>query len=336
MDATAEPASCRDRRRPRRRRGTLLLRLLGIGGLAGVAALVGLYLHAGSYGLHVLLRHGGTYWIRVDKSSRRLSPSMRLALGGAPPAVAGTFAWRTVAAGFEVADLPAVADGGVVDHLLLARIDPARFRFVVRNAPDGDTGLDQWMTRLGAVLVVDGSYYARDGRPATPVLSNGRRLGPQAYDARAGAFVAGARFTGLRDLAHLHWSDAFDGADDALVSYPLLVADGAARVTRSSGWLANRSFVGQDRAGRIVIGTTTDGFFALDRFARFLHEAPLDLDLALNLDGGPVASQAISLNGYERRTHGRWEAQVRGDRVSLLTWPFGTVAMPVVIAVLPR
>jgi hypothetical protein len=93
---------------------------------------------------------------------------------------------------------------------------------------------------------------------------------------------------------------------------------------------------GADAADRIIIGTTTDAFFPLDRFARFLLNAPLGLTLALNLDGGPVASQGVSLNGFERRTYGRWEAQVEDTRVSLLTWPYGTVAMPIVLAVFPR
>ena len=86
----------------------------------------------------------------------------------------------------------------------------------------------------------------------------------------------------------------------------------------------------------MIVGATTDAFFSLDRFARFLLHARFGLVLALNLDGGPVAGQAIALNGFERRTYGRWEAQLRGDKVSLLTWPCGMVAMPIVVAVFPK
>ncbi len=223
-----------------------------------------------------------------------------------------------------------------VDHVLLARIDPGHFRFVVRNASNGDKDLDQWMSQLGAALVVNGSYYAQNGEPDTPFLSDGAWLGPQSYDAKAGAFVASPTFTGVRNLDHTDWRTAFQGADDAMVSYPLLVAGGHAGVAHPSRWLANRSFVGQDAEGRIIIGTTTDAFFTLDRFAHFLLDAPLGLTLALNLDGGPVASQGIMLNGFDRRTYGRWEAQVDGGRAKLLCWPYGTVAMPVVLAVFPK
>jgi hypothetical protein len=122
-----------------------------------------------------------------------------------------------------------------------------------------------------------------------------------------------------------------------MVSYLLLVADGTSRVARSSRWLANRSFVGPDGEGRIIIGTTTDAFFSLDRLAHFLLDARLGLTIALNLDGGPVACQGISLNGYKRKTYGRWETQVEGDRAQLLmTLPYGSIPMPVVLAVLPK
>ena len=304
--------------------------------MLATGALGGVWAYAGVYGLHVLFRHGGTWWVTVGSDSAWLSPSMRLALAAAPVATPGEVRWRPVAAGFDAADLPAVVGGHDVDHVLLARIDPTRFRFEVRTAYAGDVGLDQWMSRLHPALLVNGSYSAQDGRPATPVLSGGSLLGPRSYDARAGAFVSSPTCSGVRDLADTDWESAFQGAQDAMVSFPLLLADGASRVPQPSRWLANRSFVGQDGEGRIIIGTTTDAFFSLDRFARFLLDARLGLSLALNLDGGPVASQGILLNGFERRSYGRWEAKVEGTRARVLMWPYGTVAMPVVLAAFPR
>jgi hypothetical protein len=115
----------------------------------------------GTYGFNVLFRRGGTYWIHLNADDPRLSPSMRLALRN-PPAVAAarTLAWKEIDKGFEVAELPVMANGGEVDRILLNRIDPARFRFVVRNAADGTMGLDEWEHALPkAVLIVNGSYY---------------------------------------------------------------------------------------------------------------------------------------------------------------------------------
>ncbi len=168
-------------------------------GLALASGIVGsVWVYAGSYGLHVLFRHGGTWWVPVGIDSAWLSPSMRLAFAAAPVAIPGKVLWRDIAAGFQTADVSALVGDRDVDHVLLARIDPARFRFEVRTAFTGDMGLDQWMSRLHPILLVNGSYFAQDGRPATPVLSDGSLLGPQIYDARAGA---------LRQLTRPDWGE---------------------------------------------------------------------------------------------------------------------------------
>lgn len=197
--------------------------------------------------------------------------------------------------------------------------------------------LDQWMAALDAVLVMNGGYYGRDGTPATPFLSAGTLLGPKAYDAEGGAFVAAEGFAEIRNLDGSDWHQAFLGADEAMVSSPLLF-DRSRRVPAmtDSRWLANRSFVAKDWRGRILLGTSTDAFFSLARLSVFLQQAPLGLRVALNLDGGPVACQGIQIDGFNRRVYGKWELQAQGSDLRLLTWPYGSIAMPIVLAVLPK
>jgi hypothetical protein len=139
-------------------------------------------------------------------------------------------------------------------------------------------------------------------------------------------------------LHHENWKDLFKTARYAFVSYPLLVAPERYRVKSGARWLANRTFVGQDRSGFIILGTTTDAFFSLERLALFLKEAPLDLVLALNLDGGPVACQGISIAGYVRDFCGQWELNDEGGKLRVLSSVTGQrrAGLPIVLAALPR
>jgi hypothetical protein len=252
-----------------------------------------------------------------------------------PQARSGVLAWQRIADGFDTGELPVLAGDDEVDRILLARVDPNRFRFETRSAPDGNKQLADWMAETGTVMVINGSYYARDGSPDTPILSKGVRLGPSRYVAEHGAFIASEAFTGIRDLAIQDVQAAFAGEHDAMVSYPLLIApDGSSRVKKDSGWLANRSFIAQDRDGRILLGTTKAAFFTLARLAAFLREAPLGITVALNLDGGPVACQGIALGGFTRRFCGRWEYAFHHGQGQLLTWRwggFGRWALPLVL-----
>ncbi|WP_141584013.1 phosphodiester glycosidase family protein [Actinomadura sp. WMMA1423] len=311
--------------------------------LAAAAAVGGAYWTAdGWYGVNVLLRRGASIWVDVSPDDSRLSPGIRLSLAGRrTPDAAEPVRWRQVAGGFDVAELPVRVGGRPVDALLLSRIDPARYRFRVLSRPAGDREVGDWMSATGAAMVVNGSYFARDGSPDTPVVSDGRRLGPTSYRATHGAFVVGG--TGgarLADLAGTDWRRATEGASQAMVSYPMLLgADGRSRTGgQDERWLANRSFLGQDAAGRIIVGTTRDAYFSLHSLAAFLPRSGLDLRLALNLDGGPVACQKVSAGAYRRDFCGRYETAVHDGRLQLLRplVDFRRNGLPIALVAVPR
>lgn len=318
-----------------RARAGLLRRALLYTFILGVVAFATIYLYTGWRGFQILIRRGGTKWLVVTPDDPRLSPSMRLALTSAPAAEAGPFIWSERAPGLEVGELPVLVAGKEIDRILLTRVDPARFRIEVHNAPAGDKDLDGWMKSLGAVLVINGSYYERDGTPSMPMVCSGVRRGPRAYDAKNGAFVMRGRTAEIVDLRSQSWQEAFKRAHDALLSYPLLLAADGTHVAKETRWLANRSFVAQDADGRIIFGTTRDAFFSLYRLASFLERSPLRLTLALNLDGGPVACQGVAINGFKRDFCGAWEVQTQGDTLRLLRPMFGhgRWELPVVVAV---
>ena len=192
---------------------------------AAVLVCVGIRAFEMATGASVLVRFSSAVWIPVSPKASWLPRGMRLALQDPPPeAEPGALHWREVYPCFEVGELSANVGTEEVDRLLLARIDPARYRFVVHNDPQATRGLDGWMRSLDAVLVVNGSYFARTGLPSTPVVSEGRTLGPSRYDGVHGAFVASGDRAEIRDLADIDWRRALANADNALVSYPLLLA----------------------------------------------------------------------------------------------------------------
>lgn len=312
--------------------------LSGLGVVIALIACVPIYERI--TGTSIFVKHGSSLWLSADANTPWLPAPMRRALRGPPPqATPGAMEWRTVAAGFDVAELPALVDGAEADRLFLARVDPTKFRFIVRTDPSGRHNLDGWMRNTGAALVINGSYFGRNGGPSTPVVIDGALQGPSDYTSSHAAFVSSSASTGIADLAGQDWRAALSGADTAMVSFPVLVAaDGSSRAPRNTGWLANRSFVGEDRQGRIILGTTASGFFSLDRFSDFLRAAPLDLKMALNLDGGPVACQGVALGGYARRLCGAWELQVDANgRAKVLPHvPGAQSPMPIVLAVMAR
>ena len=307
-------------------RARVILGAVAAAALVGAAGAAGYLYHVtGTYGFHVLWKRGGSVWTAAKPDDPRITPAMRLALGPNPPApVAAEPSWTEAAPGFETGEMAVMAGGREVDRILLARFDPGRWRFRVLNDASGSREPADWIAATGASFVINGSYFERTGEPSIPMLSDGRHSGPGEYDARHGAFVASAGKAGIVDLAGTSWDKAFEGASDATVGYPILIGDdGASRAKGDDRWLANRSFVGEDRAGRIVFGTTRDAYLTLNRLGPLLRGSALDLRRALNLDGGPLACQAVAVPGHRRDFCGSYEMSVRDGDLSLLRPRFG-------------
>ena len=129
------------------------------------------------------------------------------------------------------------------------------------------------------------------------------------------------------------------GYREAVVSYPTLL-DGAGRVRAvpNPQWRADRSFIATDRQGRIILGTTEGGFFSLHRLGNFLKAAEgLEIERALNLDGGPPACLCVRTKNLEYLALGRYESNDSTGR-EIFFWGAVEVVWPLpgVIALFPR
>jgi hypothetical protein len=235
----------------------------------------------------------------------------------AAPAALAAPSWTERAPGLETADVEVTLAGHAVDVIALVRIDPARYELAVHWAGEQALTAEDWQAKLGADVVINGSYFERDMTPTTPLRSAGRALGPASYTSSHGALVSGPGVA-IIDLAGRDVAAALAPYRDAMVSYPLLIApDGSSRAAGHDDWLANRSFVAIDGQARIVLGTTHSGAFSLRRLADTLRRAPLDLRVALNLDGGPLASQIVRAGDWQRVVHGNAEITGTDDVLRL-------------------
>jgi hypothetical protein len=309
------------------------------------AGCIAIYAFSGWYGFDVASRRGGPVFVDMDREDARLSPSIRRVLKDpSTPVSAGVFEWRMLAPGFETVGVPVMAGEDEVDRIMLNRFDPKLYDLSVHNTTSNFKDIDSWEKALPkAALIVNGSYFGKRGEADTPFISEGAFIGRKPYDAQAGAFVADDKGARVVDLSHGQgWEASFKGAQNAMVSYPLLIGeDGQNHVSVKSNWLANRTFVAEDHQGRILIGTTKEAWFSIYRLGEFLRATPLDIKVALNLDGGPIACQSVRAGGFHRRFIAEWELQAddSGEHVKLLTWRWGksgTWSMPVVLVATPK
>ena len=222
--------------------------------------------------------------------------------------------WHERAAGLETAEFTCKVDGETVDRMMLVRLDPRYYQFSVHWDPTGSRTAEAWRRELGAAVVVSGSYFDRDFAPLTPLRTSGRPAGPTSYDSSHGAFVVDGHNVKILDLRDRDVFKVIGQFPEAMVSYPLLIdPNGENRAVETKTWLASRNFVAIDRKGYVVLGATETGFFTLHRLGEFLQKGPLELRLALNLDGGPLVSQIVRAGEFTRRFHGKAEISKSSD-----------------------
>ena len=75
----------------------------------------------------------------------------------------------------------------------------------------------------------------------------------------------------------------------ALQSFPILVQPGGKlgfAADREDHARARRTVIAQDRESRILFIVAPQGYFSLHQLSAYLTDSDLDLDIAINLDGG--------------------------------------------------
>lgn len=199
--------------------------------------------------------------------------------------------WEVLRPGLERRIIRLSNDQGEqVEYLYLLRLEPAAYRFNVAYRPQAPPSLAEWQAETGALIVVNGGYFREEAGELIPtglLISGGQAIG-RSYGDFAGMLAITDGRPELRWLAQTPYDPA-EPLQAGLQSFPLLVKPGGELgfpQQHEDDRQARRTVIAQDRQGRLLFLVTYQGSFTLHRLSRYLVESDLDLDVALNLDGG--------------------------------------------------
>ncbi len=204
--------------------------------------------------------------------------------------------WQTIMPGVEYREL-SIKQGDRSERLRIARVDPAQTRFRVLYDPGRPQRVSEWLNESKALLAVNGNFFDPQNRALSLVVQDGRASGAP-YEGFGGMFaVAG-------DDVRVRWNVKEPYAGEpltyAMQNFPMLVLPGGTPNMQidDNGRVAPRTAVAQDRSGRIVFVVSPTPAFTLTEFGQWLAASDLDLDAALNLDGG--TSSGLVLRSGDR------------------------------------
>jgi len=176
-----------------------------------------------------------------------------------------------------------------VESLYIWRLDQKYFRLDVAHE-EWPKSLVTWQAETNAAIVLNGGYYSIDNERYFPdglTIVDGRASG-RSFNGFGGMLAIEQSGAELRWLVEKPY-DSYEPLHAALQAFPILVKPGGQLgfgAERENHVQARRTVIAQDRDGRILLMVAPQGYFTLHQLSVYLTESDLDLDIAVNLDGG--------------------------------------------------
>lgn len=219
------------------------------------------------------------------------TPTSTVTLTLPPPAPTATAeppdsGWQMLPNGIEVRSISVSAEVGI-ERLTVVRLAPQQFGFRVTYTPGSAQLISEWARQTQAQVVINGGYFTEELLTTGLIVSQGQRYG-SSYGDFAGMFAVTDGVVSLRWLREWPY-DPNEALQEAVQSFPVLVKPGGVMgfpADADDGRIARRSVIAKDRQGRLLFISAPRGYLSLHVLAAWLADSDLDIDIALNLDGG--------------------------------------------------
>ena len=199
--------------------------------------------------------------------------------------------WRTVAIGVELRDQPVAGPHfrfPATAHMV--RLDPTLVKIHVHYSPEVPITITDWQRETRASVVVNGGFF--DAARRTQGLMIGFREPYGDSYAVGGMFYIQNGQVGLRDLSQQPYRRD-EQLDEAMQSYPMLVSNGVAVHPFEEYRYNRRTAIAIDSLGRAVLIVFDEPVVSLNELSRWLAASDLELQSAVNLDGGSSTGLAV-------------------------------------------
>jgi len=197
--------------------------------------------------------------------------------------------WITIAPGMEQRELTLFSTASdIADNLFIVRLDPAHYRLDIAYHPADPQTLTAWLAELeGAALVANGGFFTPEYIATGRIIVNGEGSGQSYEGSHAGMLaITAGQPPQIRWLNQRPY-DPLEAIQAGIQSFPMLVRPGGeSGYTVQDEQRARRTAIGLDTTGRVLLIVSGRSHFTLAGFSEFLASSDLNLDVALNLDGG--------------------------------------------------
>lgn len=207
----------------------------------------------------------------------------------APPSADG---WREIRSGVAIREMYQ-DEKYHLGKILVVRIDPDQVDFHVRYAPDNPLRVFDWYDNSQSLIVMNSSFFDRFNNAVGQLTSDSVNAG-SIHDRMEGAFyltAVGAAVWPLRGWEKPPGLQVVESVE----SFPMYLMPGGLfnPDVPDDATAARRTVVAVDRSGNVLFIVTAGSAFTLRGMGIWLANSDLNLDTALNFDGGSSSGVAV-------------------------------------------
>ncbi len=202
--------------------------------------------------------------------------------------------WVTTAKNIQIRHMRIVHDNELAP-VHIVRIDPSQVHFDVAYTPDKPTNLSTLCTQTNALVAINGGFFDANYHATALVISEGMVSG-HSYEGQGGMFaIDGDGNVSLRCLSEQPYNPD-EHFVEAFQSWPMLIKPSKrlAYIDPNDNHRARRSVIALDQNNRILLLAFSSSTFTLSSLATWLLSSDLNIDTALNLDGGSSTGLCIN------------------------------------------
>lgn len=237
--------------------------------------------------------------LSFKRSSLRLFVTLLFLLLGMPMSSASV--WQTIAPGIEYQTLsPPIATPW--SHIHVFRIDLHQNKLDLINAKDFTQRyavVNDFARKSHALMAINAGFFDHHYRPLGLRIRQHQVLNPLKSISWWGVFSI------HKQQAQISAMQAFkpnQSVDFAVQSGPRLIVHG--QIPKLKPGLAERTALGIDRKGHVIVLVTENAAISTTTLARILRSPPLKCDMAINLDGGSSTQLYAQWDGFKLHVPG--------------------------------
>lgn len=191
-------------------------------------------------------------------------------------------------------------------YFYVLKIDPSQVTFKVIYDSKLPHKIDEWQSITKAAIVFNAGFFTGSNTPNGRIISDGTLYGSMLDYGNdsigvRGLFAVSDRRVDIFALGRSDYNPQGLRFDQAVEAYPLLLLPGGQPTfPEETHKRARRTVIGLDQNNQVIVVISDIPLYSLYELAQWLASSNLELDAALNFDGGRSTGIMVSMPKEEK------------------------------------